>query len=143
MKYAAGQVHERWTPFVLEDKDIPDPLPDGFGMVKVKSWRPGVRHEQTAPDDFEAVWDAEGAELRRIVAVVAIDGGGTRILYRRSFRKPDGNEFGKPNVRITTPSAFTAWARGSNMSLWRDPALRSKSTINDGDELAHLRQSEG
>lgn len=50
MKYAVGQTHERWTPFVLEDKDIPDPSPDGFGVIKVKSWRPGVRDQQTAPD---------------------------------------------------------------------------------------------
>lgn len=120
MKYAVGQVHERWTPFIVEDRDIPDPSPDGFGMVKIKSWRPGVRHEPTAPDDFEAIWDGEGLELRRIVAVVPLDVGGTRILYRRSFRRPDGKEFGKPRVRMTTPSAFSAWARGSNMGLWRE-----------------------
>lgn len=120
MKYAVGQVHERWTPFIVEDREIPDPTPDGFGVIKVKSWRPGVRNEPTAPDDFEAVWDGEGAELRRIVAVVNIDGGGVRLLYRRSFRKPDGKEFGKPKVRMTTPSAFTAWSRGSNMWLWRE-----------------------
>lgn len=120
MKYAVGQVHERWTPFIVEDREIPDPSPDGFGTIKVKSWRPGVRDEQTAPDDFEAVWDGEGVEMRRVVAVVAIDGGGVRVLYRRSFRRPDGKEFGKPRVRMTTPSAFTAWARGSNMALWRD-----------------------
>lgn len=120
MKYEVGQIHERWTPFILEDRDIPHPSPDGFGMVTVKSWRPGVRNEQTAPDDYEAVWDGEGLELRRIVAVVSIDGGGVRILYRRSFRKPDGAEFGKTVVRMTTPAAFTAWARGSSMVLWGD-----------------------
>lgn len=119
MKYAVGQVHERWTPFILEDRDIPDPSEDGFGMIKVKSWRPGVRDQHTATDAVW-VWDGDGVELRRIVAVVNIDGGGVRILYRRSFRKPDGKEFGKPNVRMTTPSAFTAWSRGSNMGLWRD-----------------------
>lgn len=116
--YAVGQTHERWTPFIVEDREIPDASDDGFGLVKIKSWRPGVRHEQTAPDDVEAIWDGEGTELRRIVAVVTIDGGGVRILYRRSFRRPDGKEFGKPNVRMTTPSGFSAWARGSNMGLW-------------------------
>lgn len=120
MKYAVGQVHERWTPFIIEDREIPDPSPEGFGVIKVKSWRPGVRHEPTAPDDFEAVWDGEGLELRRVVAVVTIEDGGVRILYRRSYRKPDGQEFGKTTVRITTPSAFGAWARGSNMGLWRE-----------------------
>lgn len=120
MIYEVGQVHERWTPFVMEDKDIPDPSPDGFGMIKVKSWRPGVRTDQTAPDDFEAVWDGEGVELRRIVAIVPIDGGGVRILYRRSYRRPDGKEFGKANVRMTTPAGFTSWLRGSNMGLWRE-----------------------
>jgi len=124
MRYAVGEVHERWTPFVMEDRDIPDPSPDGFGVIKVKSWRPGVRDQQTAPNDFEAIWDGEGLEIRRIVAVVPIDGGGVRVLYRRSFRKPDGTEFGKTKVRMTTPSAFTAWVRGSNMGLWRDMHAR-------------------
>lgn len=124
MTYDVGQVHERWTPFVVEDRDIPDPNPEGFGLVRVKSWRPGVRHEPTAPDDFEAIWDGEGVELRRIVAVSKIEGGGVRLLYRRTYRRPDGKEFGRGTVRMTTPAAFTAWKRGSSMGLWRELQAR-------------------
>jgi len=142
VKYAVGEIHERWTPFILEDRDIPDPSPDGFGVVRIKSWRPGVRNEQTAPDDFEAIWDGEGLELRRIVAVVTIDGGGVRILYRRSFRKPDGTVFGKPKVRMTTPSAFTAWARGSNMGLWRDLQNRREYLASQNTEPVAIAQGE-
>lgn len=138
MKYAVGQTHERWTPFVVEDQDIPDPSPDGFGLVKVKRWRPGVRYQQTAPDDFEAVWDGEGAELRRIVAIVNIDGGGSRILYRRSYRRPDGAEFGRDTVRMTTPSAFSAWSRGSNMGLWRELQRRREYLASLREEPAAL-----
>lgn len=141
MKYAVGQTHERWTPFVVEDREIPDPSPDGFGTIKVKSWRPGVRDQFTAPDDFEAVWDGEGVELRRIVAVVTIEGGGSRILYRRSYRRPDGEEFGKSTVRMTTPSAFSAWARGSNMGLWRDLQQRREYLASLKEEPAALTAS--
>jgi hypothetical protein len=50
----------------------------------------------------------------------AIEGGGVRILYRRTWRRPDGGEFGKARVRMTTPSAFSAWRTGRNSGLWRE-----------------------
>lgn len=120
MKYEVGQHHERWTPFIVEDKELSSFDEDGVSSRTIKNWRPGVKHEYVYPDDSRPIWDGEGAEIRRIVAVVGIEGGGVRILYRRSWRRPDGGEFGKPRVRMTTPSAFTAWKNGTNSSLWRD-----------------------
>jgi hypothetical protein len=109
-KFVVGQEWLKPTPFIVEDRELYE---DGE-PVTIKSWRPGIRHEFVAPDDFEPVSDGEGFEVRRIVAVVAIPEGGRRILYRRTWKKPDGKEFGKARVRMTTTSAFTAWARDSN-----------------------------
>lgn len=122
MKYETGQTYERWTPFIVEDKELSSFDEGGASTRKIKHWRPGVRHEPVYPDDSKPVWDGDGAELRRIVAVVQIDGGGTRVLYRRTWRRPDGGEFGKARVRMTTPSAFSAWRSGRNSGLWRDLA---------------------
>ena len=117
-KYEVGQVFSRWTPFIVEDRDIPDFGGEtSFGTVSIKSWRPGVRYENVAPDDAEPVWDGEGMETRTIVAIAHIDGGGLRILYRREWQKPDGKTFGKKTVRLTTPSAFTVWGRGHSLSF--------------------------
>lgn len=121
MKYESGRSYERWTPFLTEE--VTQDWGDGS---KVKSWRPGHRFEPTAPDDFDPVWDGEGAEIRHVVAVCQIDGGGIRILYRRQWRRPDGVTFGKKTVRMTTPSAFGAWLRGSNASWWRDCMRRKE-----------------
>ena len=120
MKYEVGQSYERWTPFIVEDKELSGFDEDGGWSRPIKHWRPGVNNKFIAPDARAPVWDGDGAELRRIVAVVKIEGGGVRILYRRTWRRPDGGEFGKARVRMTTPSAFSAWRNGRNSSLWRD-----------------------
>lgn len=119
VKYEVGQEHERWTPFIVEDKELTDFDGEDFSTRIIKHWRPGINHEPTAPDDFEPVWDGEGAEIRRIVAVVTIEGGGVRILYRSWWRRPDGGLFGKPTVRMTTPSGFTVWMSGKNSHIRR------------------------
>lgn len=121
MKYKAGQIWERVAPFILEDREIYEPDEDGWMTQKIKSWRPGLRHELVYPDDAKPVWDGEGAEVRTIVAVAEILGGGTRILYRRQWRRPDGVTFGKTTVRITTPSAFTSWKnRDQDWLAWKE-----------------------
>lgn len=109
--YEVGQIHEVRTPFIVEDREIPS----DDGLLTIKSWRPGVENDQI--DDWETrTWcHGYGAEIRRIVAVVDADGS-RRILYRRTFRRPDGGEFGKAKVRMTTPSGFTAWLNESSRS---------------------------
>jgi hypothetical protein len=119
-KYEVGQTFERWTPFIVEDRDIADISEDGIGCVTIKSWRPGIRHEQIAIDDTKPVWDGEGAELRRIVSIAKVDDGSSRVLYRRTWRRPDGGEFGKARVRMTTASAFTSWINETNSGLRRE-----------------------
>lgn len=116
-KYEVGQVFERWTPFVVEAKEIHWLDRDSDGSRTIQNWRPGIRNEPVYPDDARPVWDGDGAEIRRIVSIAKIDGGGIRILYRRTWRRPDGGEFGKARVRMTTPGAFTSWLRHSNSSI--------------------------
>jgi len=125
MSYEVGQVHERWTPFIVEDKKLTYFDGENFTTSAIKHWRPGLKSEPIYPDDARPVWDGEGAEIRRIVSIASIEGGGKRILYRRTWRRPDGGEFGKARVRMTTPSAFTAWLRGSGylkreIEEWRE-----------------------
>ena len=120
MKYEAGQVLERWTPFILEDKELVSFDPEGCGVTTIKSWRPGFRSEFVPPDDSRLVWDGDGAEIRTIVAVVKIDKGPPRILCRRKWRRPDGVEFGKDNVRMTTPSGLGGWQSGRGSYYWRE-----------------------
>ena len=119
--YAVGQVHERWCPFIVEDRELVEQEPEGVITRTIKSWRPGVRMVPVPPDTAEPEWDGDGKELRRIVAITTVEGGGVRILYRRTWQKPDGSTFGKNTVRMTTPSGFTTWQRARNGFLrnWR------------------------
>jgi hypothetical protein len=119
-KYEVGQTFERWTPFIVEDREIASFDEEGVSSSTIKSWRPGVRHEPVYPDDAKPVWDGDGTEIRRVVSIAQVEGGGIRVLYRRTWRRPDGKTFGKTTVRMTTPSAFTAWRNGSNSGLWRE-----------------------
>lgn len=131
MKYEAGQVYERWTPFIVEDKELSSLDEDGGSSRTIKHWRPGVRYVPIYPDDSKPEWDGDGAEIRRVVAVVHIDGGGVRVLYRRTWRRPDGGEFGKARVRMTTPSAFSAWRSGRNSGMWREIADHRTEPIGE------------
>ena len=119
-KYEAGQTYERWTPFIVEDRELHTFDEDGGSSRTIKSWRPGVKHRAVGPEDSQMEWDGAGAEVRRIVGIASIEGGGSRILYRRTWRRPDGGEFGKATVRMTTPSGFTAWRTGSGSSFRRE-----------------------
>lgn len=104
-KFAAGQTWKKPTPFLIEDRV----LHDAFGERTVKSWRPGIRWVPVAPDDSDPDWDDDGYEVRTISAYVEIKGETSRILYRRHWIGPDGKEFGKRTMQMTTPSAFSAW----------------------------------
>ncbi len=104
-KYAPGQVWRKATPFLVEDRVVCDT----FGQRTVKSWRPGIRWIPVSPDDSEPDSDGEGVEVRTIASYVEIAGEVPRILYRRHWVDPDGKVFGNPKMRMTTPSAFSAW----------------------------------
>lgn len=126
MKYATGEIYTRPTPFIIDDREIVDFDEEGMTTRTIKSWRPGVRNEFVSPDDTEMVWDGMGKEIRRIVGLSEIEGGGFRILYRRTWERPDGGKFGKKTVRMTTPSAFSAWRNGTNSAVARELNRRER-----------------
>lgn len=110
MKLAVGQVWEKDTPFIKGTRtDVPED-----GAFEAVNWHPGVRYVPCAPDDFTSEWDGLGAEIRSIVAIVSVDRGPPRVLYRKHWRRPDGGEFGRRRVCMTTPSGFGAWRSGSS-----------------------------
>lgn len=121
--YAAGQIWRKPTPFLQEDRVVSDAL----GDRTVKSWRPGIRWIQVSPDDSEPDSDGDGVEVRTISAYVEIAGEVSRILYRRHWIDPDGKAFGKPAMRMTTPSAFAMWI--NDTAGYRDRNSRVKAEM--------------
>lgn len=126
--FAAGQTWRKPAMFLHEDVEVYSEI---IGSTRtIKSWRPGIRMVQVAPDDCDADCDGEGYEVREIVAVVAIPGETSRILYRRHWVDPDCKCFGKRKLRMTTASAFSSWVRDS--SGWRSRNDRRVAEV-DGE----------
>lgn len=114
--FAAGQTWRKAAMFLHEDVEVYSEI---IGQMRtIKSWRPGVRMVQIAPDDHDADCDGEGYEVREIVAVVDVPREVSRILYRRHWVDPDCKTFGKRKLKMTTASAFSSWARDSARG-WR------------------------
>lgn len=110
-RFAAGQTWRKAAMFLQDDVEVYSEIVGG--MRKIKSWRPGIRWVQVAPDDHEPDCDGDGYEVREIAAVVNIPDETPRILYRRHWVDPDGKAFGKRKMQMTTPSAFSAWINDS------------------------------
>jgi hypothetical protein len=70
------------------------------------------RHEQCAPDDFEAVADAMGVMLITVVASYKPGRYPTRVFYTRQWCGPDGVVYGKNGLRMTTATAFARLVAG-------------------------------
>lgn len=112
----AGDVFHVRYPFVRCEVDVPDPDPEGFGFVTIKSWKPGVEFEEVgcgygAPD-VESVCDAEGQMVLTVVDVHKPGRFPSRVFFTRRWIDPDGNEFGKGGLHITTVQAFKRRAAG-------------------------------
>lgn len=79
---------------------------DVDGPCERKTWRPGVRFEQHAPDDADAVADGVGAQIVTVVDVHKPGRFQTRVFYTRQWRSPDGRLFGKGGLKVKTLQAF-------------------------------------
>jgi len=62
--------------------------------------------------DYENYADAEGKCVFTVVLVCKPPGFPTRVLYTRKFITPDGKEFGKNRLLITTSGVFKQRIRG-------------------------------
>lgn len=87
-------------PFI---RDVYNGPPD---FVEQKTWRPGTRPEAIAPDDAEMVADALGAQIVTIVSIHKPGRFPARVFFTRRWRDPNGREFGKGKLYITTAGAF-------------------------------------
>lgn len=114
--FETGQIYECDTPFITEPRELYDVETDT--LKTIESWRPGFKYGEADMDDEpDLICKGFGKEIRKIVAIAHVDGGGRRVLYRRSFKRPDGGEFGKQKLRMTTVSGFSAWLNKSRRSF--------------------------
>lgn len=103
-----GMVFRQPYPFVRDEYEECDQ----DGIAKVKTWRPGVRHEWAGPEDTEAVADAMGEMILTVVSIHKPGRYPTRVFFTRRWMRPDGREFGKTKCRCTTSQRFRQLARG-------------------------------
>lgn len=103
-----GTTYEVRFPFVREVVN----LFDEEGPYQDETWRPGVRHEPCAPDDFEAVADGEGQMLMHVVDIHKPGRYPPRVFFTRRWRDPDGREFGRTCLRVMTEQTFKRRLRG-------------------------------
>lgn len=102
-----GYEHIVQYPFVREAYEPPDP--DDF---TVDSWRPGVRFEQYGDGSDESYADALGKMRLRVIAVVKPGKYPERVFFTRQWEDPDGKQFGKAKLRMTTTQNFRVLLRG-------------------------------
>ena len=95
---------------------------DGSGL------RPGVRNDGEGEDPVWA-WDADGYELRTVVAVISIPGYQRRVIYTRQFA-PDGHKpFGRKDLKMTSLAAFNSWRRGTLRKHMKPATLVQESHV--------------
>lgn len=110
MKIEKGQLHRVKFPFVRDEYDKPDGDGENFAIVTLKTWKPGVRFEPVYPDDTREVADAEGEMLLEVIDVHKPGKYPERVFYLRRWKDPDGKEFGKGALRMTTTTRFKSLA---------------------------------
>jgi hypothetical protein len=82
------------------------------GELEAKEcWRPGVKSIPVY-DDFEDVAEAEGEMVLTVVDIHKPGRFPERVFYTRRWVDPDGNEFGKNKLHITTTPTFKRRAAG-------------------------------
>jgi hypothetical protein len=107
-KAKAGDIFRVKYPFVRCEVDVPDPDPEGFGMVTIKSWKPGVEFVPCGPigDDSEGVCDGEGEMVLTVVDVHKPGRFPARVFFTRSWIDPEGKAFGKGGLHILIAQVF-------------------------------------
>ncbi len=85
---------------------------DESGTSEVKTWKPGIKYEPVGYDESEAFADGVGLIKLTVIGIYKPGRFPTRIFFTRKWVDPDGHEFGKDKLRVTTASAFRMLARG-------------------------------
>jgi len=96
-------------PFVMKDTSYHDATGE---FIPDEGWVPGCDGEIVYPDDSEMVADDEGEMVLTVVDIHKPGRFPTRVFYTRKFIDPDGKEFGKNKLYITTVPTFERRASG-------------------------------
>jgi len=99
-----GDVHRVPYPFRLDTfTDF-----DGDGGATVSTWIPGTRNEPVPPygEDCESIADGMGFMHLQVVSLHKPGKYPERVFYVRKWEDPDGRQFGKGALRMTTLGAF-------------------------------------
>ena len=105
--YRVGCPYKRVTVTVYDNGASPDGR-------RIRSWAPGF---ETECDDYGCrdgyFCDAWGFEVRTLVSLHRPGKKyPERAFYTRVWVDPQGHQFGKPGLRVTTSEAFKRWANG-------------------------------
>lgn len=97
-------------PFVREQAQVLGE--DGF--EDVISWRPGTEIVPTGPNGEDSEYEADGVGVMVIEEVSRHKPGRypERVFYVRQWIDPDGNQFGKTGLRMTTAAVFKRLCSG-------------------------------
>jgi hypothetical protein len=98
---AAGDVIKIKYPFV-RDKFVSMNLDE----PDTPCWRPGVRFEDSGPDDTEAIADGLGQQVFTVVSIHKPGKFPTRVFYTRNWIDPDGKQFGKGTLKMLSVNPF-------------------------------------
>jgi hypothetical protein len=112
MDIQIGQVFNHQYPFTRDEYY----RWDGDDGKLTPTWKPGVRFEDISNayngGDSEAVADAIGAQILTVIDIHKPGRFPVRVFYTVHWVTPDGKQFGKGRLRITTLDAFRRRARG-------------------------------
>lgn len=115
---------------------------DENGPYDFPSWRPG-----SEPDEDGAHYHGEGFMVLTVVSVHKPGKYPPRVFYTRKWIDPQGKEFGKDNLRVTSQGNFRRLVQGYR---YRDreaskrgvhdaaEALAKSLNITASEVLAHL-----
>ena len=76
-------------------------------MVEHDGWKPGIEYEHN--DNYggsQAFADANGSMTLSVISIHKPGKYPERVFYTRKFKNPDGQEFGKGGLKITTTTNF-------------------------------------
>lgn len=85
---------------------------DEDGPYERMSWRPGIRTEFVGPETTDTLADGVGAQIITIISNHKPGKYPARVFFTRSWRDPDGHQFGKTKLRMTTAGALRSICNG-------------------------------
>lgn len=108
-----GDVFRVKYPFLRCKVDVADSDPEGQGFATIQSWKPGVEfHTDNYGNEGPTTCDGEGEMVLTVVDVLKPGKYPTRVFFTRRWVRPDGKEFGKGGLHISTVPAFKRRAAG-------------------------------